>query len=153
MFDGAPDMKAWLFEQWLDYLIAAVCLVVVAMADNSTLQLTAFAGCVVVVASFVARVLNRAYTRYVLTDYRVIRACGVLRRDHEWIAWRKVTDVSVQRSMSDRLFGTATVQIHSANEASGFKEMTDVPRPVEFAEMIVELVNGHQGSVVESARD
>ena len=77
-----------------------------------------------------------------LTDHRALRVSGVLRRDYEWISWKKVTDVSVHRSLFDRWFGTATIQIQSANEMSKFKAMDDVPNPVSFAETIVDLVNG-----------
>src|SRR5262245_13101257 len=38
------------------------------------------------------------YTRYVLTDFRVIRSWGILRRQMAWIPWAKVTDISMTQT-------------------------------------------------------
>ena len=59
----------------------------------------------------------------------------------------EVTDVSIHRSVPDYMFKTATIEIHNANEASGFRAMTDVPRPLEPAETISRLVVARQGGV------
>ncbi len=61
------------------------------------------------------------------------------------MAWSKVTDVSIHRSVPDHMFKTATIEIHNANEASGFRAMADVPRPLEFAETISRLVAAKSG--------
>jgi uncharacterized membrane protein YdbT with pleckstrin-like domain len=146
VFDRAPDLRMWLFDQWIDVAGIVGCFVILVSSANSSVGVAAFLGFVGLLVNLVAKLFQRAHTRYVLTNHRVIRASGVFRRDHEWIAWKKVTDVSVHQSSLDRLFGTARIRIRSANESSGFAEMKDVPRPMEFAETIAALVNRTHGS-------
>jgi len=93
------------------------------------------------------RAYIRTHTRYVLTNYRAIRVSGWLRRNVEWLTWSKVTDVSVRRTIFDRLFGTATVKIMSANEQSGFKAMSDLSHPKVFVGWVTDLVSAKQGPV------
>lgn len=141
-----PHLPSWVLEQTLDLVVMFVVLgfAVVGEGGVSTLASLALLG---LTGSLLWRFQERRYTRYVLTTHRVIRISGVLRRDHEWIAWSKVTDVSVRRSVFDRMVGTATILIQSANEMSGFRAMTDVPHPIEFAEVIAEHVNATRGLV------
>ena len=147
VFAEKPDLKAWLLDQALEYLIMAAVLWIAVATPSSLVAWLGLAVLAGLTTSLVWRFLDRMYTRYVLTDHRVIRVSGVLQRDHEWISWKKVTDISVHRSVFDRMVGTATIRIQSANEMSGFKAMTDVPRPLLFAETVVELVNRTNGAV------
>ena len=80
----------------------------------------------VVTTLLVVRRLQAWYTRYALTDFRLIRSWGVLKRQLAWIPWSKVTDVSMVQTLAGRILGYATVRIESANEASGFKAVTDL---------------------------
>lgn len=144
IFDEAPDLRAWAFSQFLDMAVVAALVVIMLMAQDSRVTTWGLLMEIGVLGAFGWRLLGHNYTRYVLTDFRAIRLSGVLRRDHEWISWRKVTDVSVHRTFADRLFGTATIRIQSANEASAFQEMGDVPNPIFFADSIVAMVNSEQ---------
>lgn len=148
LYDKAPQWQAWVWNQWFDLLVAIVVVLIMVVAHDDPLVLgLGFVGELALLGFIGWRYLDHIYTRYVLTDYRVLRLSGVFRRDHEWISWKKVTDVSVHRSISDRWFGTATIRIQSANELSGFKAMTDVPDPLLFAQTIVDLVNASTGPV------
>lgn len=135
-----PHLPSWVLEQSLDLVVILVALGFALFTDGAT-SMIAVVAMLGLTGSLLWRFEERRYTRYVLTTHRVIRVSGVMRRDHEWISWSKVTDVSVKRSFFDRLVGTATIVIQSANEMSGFRAMTDVPRPLEFAEMIADQVN------------
>ncbi len=139
-FDEAPDLRAWVWTQWLDITVAIVVVVIMFAARDARVTLFGFLGELVLFLQLAWRLADQAYTRYVLTDQRALRVSGVLHRDYEWISWKKVTDISVHRSLWDRWFGTATIHIQSANEMSQFKEMADVPDPIFFAETIADLV-------------
>jgi hypothetical protein len=146
-----PAWLVWLLSQWHEVALAGLMLVIASKAHIPALWMLALAGITFQLLTFVRSALNVLFTRYVLTDYRAIRASGILRRDHEWMSWRKVTDVSVNRSLGDRLFGTATIVLHNANEESGFKELADVPDPVRFGGRIAELVHSTQRRSVVSS--
>lgn len=93
------------------------------------------------------RALDAWHTRYVLTDFRVLRTSGVLDRNVEFIPWRKVTDVSLKRSFWQRMVGASTIRIESANEASQFRAMTDVRNPKEFFRVLQEVMAAFSGHV------
>jgi len=145
VWDERPDLRSWMLEQVLDVVVMVVVAVIAILAPNAAVTTLASLAVVGLSAALFWRFMDRRYTRYVLTDRRVIRVSGVLRRDHEWISWVKVTDVSVKRSFVDRLVGTATIRIQSANEMSGFAAMTDVPQPAAFAQTIATLVTKARG--------
>ena len=102
----------------------------------------------VVATILVVQRLQRWYTRYALTDFRLLRSWGVLHRHLAWIPWSKVTDVSVEQSLAGRILGYATVRIESANEASGFKAVTDLRDPHRFHRVVTEMVQAKQGKTV-----
>jgi len=141
-FDEAPDLRAWIWTQWLEIAVMVVVVGIMFAARDSNVTIVGLLGEIWILGLIGWRLADQVYTRYVLTDQRALRVSGILRRDYEWISWKKVTDVSVHRSLFDRWFGTATIQIQSANEMSKFKAMDDVPNPVSFAETIVDLVHG-----------
>ena len=102
----------------------------------------------VVTTILVVRRLQAWYTRYALTDFRLIRSWGVLKRQLAWIPWSKVTDVLLVQTLAGRILGYATVRIESANEASGFKQVTDLRDPHRFHRVVTEMVQAKQGKTV-----
>lgn len=136
-----PDLGAW----WVGIGAPRVALGLLVAgfsirSDQLLIEVLGMAFLVVVVISVIATRLRLEATRYVLTNVRAIHVSGVLRSDCEWLTWRKVTDVSIARSMSDRFMKTATIQIHSANESSAFRALDEVPNPLAFADTIASLV-------------
>jgi hypothetical protein len=77
-----------------------------------------------------------------------MRSWGVFSRRMAWIPWSKVTDVSIHQTLIGRMLGYATVKLESANEASGFKEITDLRDPHRFHRIIAEIVEAKQGKTV-----
>jgi uncharacterized membrane protein YdbT with pleckstrin-like domain len=99
------------------------------------------------------RAFEASYTRYVITDMRVLRVSGVMNRSVEFIPWKKVTDVSRRESVFQWMVGSATIRIESANERSAFREMTDVHRPERFYLLLVTMVDRHNGRVAVDGID
>ena len=129
-------------------LMVAVALATGFVAGRSGANFVSMAGFLVVDVLAITLVVRRAqawYTRYALTDFRVIRSWGILCRRMAWIPWSKVTDVSLHQSMAGRVLRYATVRIESANEASGFKQITDLRDPHRFHRLIAEIVEAKQG--------
>jgi uncharacterized membrane protein YraQ (UPF0718 family) len=148
LFHKAPDLKAWWVNQIPDNLVIAVLLGVSVLVDTTLVRVVALLAAIVLIGAMVTRLLDLAFTRFVLTNHRIIRLSGVIRRDHDWMAWNKVTDVSIKRSLTDRFYDTATIRIQSANEQTGLKDMSDVPEPIVFAKLVADLVHspGHRNS-------
>lgn len=65
-------------------------------------------------------------TRYVVTDRRVLMRDGVLSRHGRDIPMTRINDVSFNRSLIERFFGSGTLTIESAGER-GQVSLNDVP--------------------------
>lgn len=124
-----PDWRVTLLDQAPLGVAGLVVAMVVAAVIGPGLALAVVLGSAAVVGW---RALDAWHTRYVLTDFRVLRTSGVLDRNVEFIPWSKVTDVSLRRSLWQRAVGASTIRIESANEASQFRAMTDVRSPNRF---------------------
>jgi membrane protein YdbS with pleckstrin-like domain len=147
-----PATSAFLLEATNEILIIVVIALVTGFAvGNGGGSIAALLGLIVigVVATIlIVRRLQAWYTRYALTDFRLIRSWGVLKRQLAWIPWSKVTDVLLVQTLAGRILGYATVRIESANEASGFKAVTDLRDPHRFHRVVTEMVQAKQGKTV-----
>jgi hypothetical protein len=147
-----PATAAFLLEASNEILIIVVIALVTGFAVGQGGG--AFAGILglmvisVITTILVVRRLQAWYTRYALTDFRLIRSWGVVKRQLAWIPWSKVTDVLLVQTLAGRILGYATVRIESANEASGFKAVTDLRDPHRFHRVVTEMVQAKQGKTV-----
>jgi hypothetical protein len=147
-----PATAAFLLEASNEILIIVVIALVTGFAVGQGGG--AFAGILglmvisVISTILVVRRLQAWYTRYALTDFRLIRSWGVVKRQLAWIPWSKVTDVLLVQTLAGRILGYATVRIESANEASGFKAVTDLRDPHRFHRVVTEMVQAKQGKTV-----
>lgn len=148
LYDDAPSLYAFLINQLplLVFIgIGAFASVVWAVEDNHPVV----TGLILIALGMLLTylLLQRAtqlYTRYVLTNFRVMRMSGVLRRSNAWIPWVKVTDVRYEASFMGRLLGFATLSIDSANELSGLKELKNLRDPARCELAMVEAVRAKQ---------
>ena len=146
-------------RSWRGFLINQLHWVVLALVIEiliATLGVGVLTGLsTVVLAGFfaflAARAVQAAYTRFVITDLRMLRVSGVLNRHVEFIPWGKVTDVTRNETLFQWLARTATIRVESANENSGFRVIEDVDDPEMFYDMIVQMVAVKQGRVVNGA--
>jgi uncharacterized membrane protein YdbT with pleckstrin-like domain len=147
-----PSNKAFVVEAAREFiilgLVAAATIFFTARGGGSTAAIIGFVIADILIIWLIIQRLQRWFIRYVLTDFRVIRSWGILRRQMAWIPWAKVTDISITQSFFGRVFGYATVRIESANEASGFKEIKDLREPHRFHRVIAEMVEAKQGKTV-----
>lgn len=101
--------------------------------------------CIVLLVLVLKRLGDR-YTSYVVTDTRIMRISGVISRRAHSIPWVRVTDLTIEQSLSGRLFGYATLHIESANEDSGLRDLDGVSDPMQFNQYVVDMVVAKQGS-------
>jgi uncharacterized membrane protein YdbT with pleckstrin-like domain len=93
------------------------------------------------------RALQAWFTRYVVTDLRVLRVHGILNRHAEFIPWGKVTDITRSETIMQWVAHTATICIESANERSGLRTIDDVDDPDYFYQVLVEMIDRKQGRI------
>lgn len=84
--------------------------------------------------------LDWAGRRYVLTDRRVVRDAGVIRRHHFEAALGAVQHVSVHRTLSERLTGLGTIGFATAGTGGTEAFWISVARPDEVSARVREAL-------------
>ena len=77
---------------------------------------------------------KRASTRYVVTDFRVIRRDGILRRTETVVPYRQLERVQMRQGIIDRLLGIGTLVIDTGDDTVQIASVRD-PKKVEEAIM------------------
>ena len=141
------SMRAWLIDQALVIVIGLIIFVLLSSTGSDWSIGAGFLVLVLVASYLGVRGAQAWYTRYVITDLRVLRVTGVVNRHAEFIPWGKVTDIGRSESFLQWVAGTATIRIESANERSAFRAMADVEDPAHFYKALVRMVDLKQGRV------
>lgn len=84
--------------------------------------------------------LSRIYSRYTLTDERLIISKGILSKTIDEIELFRIKDTKVQQTMFQRIIGYGTVTVISTDK-SGYLEMDHLPNAVQRREQIRSLAN------------
>ena len=146
MIDGPAEI-AFLFEQKRSIVLLIGSLVVAFFSTSVIWTMAALGLAVTAIGLFVVGAVQLHYTRYVVTTNRIIYLKGVLKRTHQWIPWAKVTDLSMEQTIPDRIKNVGSVRIESANEDSQFRKMTNLTNPETMMRVLVYMVSERQGSV------
>ena len=114
--------------------------------------LACFLGVLVVAAILYTLRLTERYTSYVITNARMIRMSGVVSLKVESIPWVRVTDTSFTQDFLERLIGTYTVNIESANETAGLRRMRGIAQHEDFERHMTDMIVAKQGATVPLGR-
>lgn len=80
--------------------------------------------------------LPLSFTRYSLSEDRLFMSSGVLNiRDEEVLLYR-VSDISLNRTLYQRLVGVGTVVVYSSDRSAAKLELKNVRDPVSVKELI-----------------
>jgi uncharacterized membrane protein YdbT with pleckstrin-like domain len=120
--------------------VASYLLNLHSVKDHKALMWLVIAVAVVILVWLCARpILVWLSTRYVLTNRRVLMRSGVLSRSGRDVPLTRVNDVSFQRTLIERMFGSGTLTIESAGER-GQVLLKDVPHVEAVQRDIYRLV-------------
>ncbi len=75
-------------------------------------------------------------TRYVITTHRVMLRQGILNKSGKDITLSKITDVSYERRMLDRMVGSGTLSIESAGDSPN-----ELFRAIPHSDRVQQLIN------------
>ncbi len=77
-----------------------------------------------------------SFTRYAISDDRIFQSIGLLNiRDDETLLYR-VRDISVQRSLWQRIFGVGTVMVTSSDKSTPTLVLKNIKDPVGVKEIL-----------------
>lgn len=84
--------------------------------------------------------LPLSFTRYSLSDDRLFRETGLLNLVEEELLLYRVTDITLRRSLWQRLFRVGTVCVDSSDKTSPHLELKSVRDPKAVKELLHEKV-------------
>ena len=94
----------------------------------------------VVIIKIILDILDWYYTRYVLTDNRIVIERGLIRREKVSMPYTKVQDLEITQSILERIMGVGDLIIYGANELSE-TILDDIPHPKDVEEIILTNIN------------
>ena len=144
-----PSFRSFMVQNTLlfaGFLIVAVLFLGITFSGSLLAAAFLLLVLCVVLLVLVLKRLGDRYTSYVVTDTRIMRISGVISRRAHSIPWVRVTDLTIEQSLSGRLFGYATLHIESANEDSGLRDLDGVSDPMQFNQFVVDMVVAKQGT-------
>ena len=81
-----------------------------------------------------------SFTRYSLSEDRLFRKTGLLNLKEEEILLYRVRDISLTRSLGQRVFGVGTVIVHSSDKTSPTFEIIKIRYAEDVKEQIFKKV-------------
>ncbi|GAB2751463.1 PH domain-containing protein [Terrabacter sp. AAH1] len=126
-------------------LLAAVCIAIaVVTPDDTTGNRIQWAAVIVLVVVAVPAVvvpyLRWRTTHYVITSHRVMVRRGILTKNGKDITLSKITDVSFQQTVLDRLIRSGSLHIESAGDSPD-ENLANIPRSNEVQQLINRLID------------
>ena len=120
--------------------VVAIAAIVAAIVLLEDLAMWISLGAVLIVwlGTGLPRYLDWWFTRYVVTNERVIVRSGVLARHGKEIPLEVINDVAFSQSILERMVHSGDLLIKSAGE-HGQSRFTDVPRPEEVQSQVYQL--------------
>ncbi len=80
------------------------------------------------------------FTRYRLTEDKLIIDTGFLNRKEEEIRLYRILDITLRRPFNQRLWGLGTVHLCTADKTTAEMDIKRIKNPREFKEMLSDLV-------------
>lgn len=77
-----------------------------------------------------------SFTKYSLSEDRLFRETGLLNLNEEEVLLYRVRDVSLSRSLWQRIFGVGTITVHSSDKTSPTPEVINVKDSKSVKELI-----------------
>lgn len=80
------------------------------------------------------------FTTYTLTSDRLFIETGMLGKHEDEVRLYRILDISLSRSLSQRIFGMGTIHCCSADKTMGDFDIINIKNPREVKEQLSELV-------------
>lgn len=80
------------------------------------------------------------FTKYAFTEDRLFVTKGLLKTVEDEVRLYRIMDLSLTRTLSQKIFGMGTIAISSADKTLGNFDLINVKNPVEVKEQLSRLV-------------
>lgn len=93
------------------------------------------------------------FTKYSLSEDRLFVESGLLKTVENEVRLYRVLDLSLTRTLSQKIFGIGTIKVSSADKTLGDFEIKNVKRPDEVKELLSSLVEENREKKRVSGRE
>ena len=94
-----------------------------------------------------------SFTRYSLTSEKLLIDTGFLRRNEEEVRLYRILDITLRRSLGQRIFGIGTIHCCSADKSTPEFDIKHVKRPIEVKNLLSDLVEAEREKRRVSSRE
>ncbi|MBE6562674.1 MAG: PH domain-containing protein [Ruminococcaceae bacterium] len=81
-----------------------------------------------------------SFTRYMLTEEKLIIDTGFFNRTEDEIRLYRILDITLKRSFGERLFGLGTIHCCSGDKTQGEFDIKRIKNPREVKEMLSDMI-------------
>lgn len=93
------------------------------------------------------------FTKYVLTKEKLLIQTGILSTKEEEVRLYRIMDVTLRRSLAQRLFGLGTIHCCSADKSTPEFDIKWIPDPAAVKEKLSDLVEAERMAKRVSGRE
>ena len=93
------------------------------------------------------------FTKYVLTKEKLLIQTGILSTKEEEVRLYRIMDVTLRRSLAQRLFGLGTIHCCSADKSTPEFDIQWIPNSAQVKEQLSDLVEAERMAKRVSSRE
>lgn len=93
------------------------------------------------------------FTKYSLTKNRLFISSGLLTSIYDEVRLYRITDVSVKRTLFQKIFGLGSIFCKSSDKTLGDFEIKNIKKVLEVNKQLSELVEEERKKHIESIRE
>ena len=93
------------------------------------------------------------FTKYILTKEKLLVETGILNKDQEEIRLYRIMDMTLKRSLWQRLFGLGTIHCCTADKSSPELDIQWIPDSENVKELLSDLVEAERMEERVSSRE
>lgn len=93
------------------------------------------------IISIIWDIISWRYTKYILTNSRIIFKKGMVRKNKKYIHYDKIQDISVSQSLTERISSSGDIEIFSGHDYTQLI-LKDVPNPANVEDIMNRLIEG-----------
>ena len=93
------------------------------------------------------------FTKYILTKEKLLVETGILNKDQEEIRLYRIMDMTLKRSLWQRLFGLGTIHCCTADKSSPELDIQWIPDSKNVKELLSDLVEAERMEKRVSSRE
>ncbi|MBO4831836.1 MAG: PH domain-containing protein [Oscillospiraceae bacterium] len=94
-----------------------------------------------------------SFTRYYLNKDKLVIDSGLFSRTEEEVRLYRVLDISLRRTLRDRVWGLGTVHLCTADKSTPEINIKRIRHPVKFKEMLSDMVEAKRDEKRIAARE